>query len=99
MDAHGRCGVPAELVALQGAILEAFPDCRNQNDDPSRGITRYVPHLSLGQFLSAAAAEAAGKAGPRCPCTEQTFHYCAAAVRPRWGASCAARARMLSSVC
>jgi hypothetical protein len=40
----------SELLALQSALASAFPDCQDLNLDPGRGITHFVPHLSLGQW-------------------------------------------------
>lgn len=38
------------LVALQSALQGAFPGCTDLSDDPQRDITRFTPHLSLGQW-------------------------------------------------
>lgn len=51
-----------EVGELQAALAAAFPDCQDLNCDPLRGITHFIPHLSIGQFKNAEAAEAAGKA-------------------------------------
>ena len=37
------------LGAVQAALLAAFPACTDFSADPRRNITRFVPHLSLGQ--------------------------------------------------
>lgn len=47
------------LVELQARLAAAFPDCQDLNNDPKRGITAFTPHLSIGQWKSAAAAEEA----------------------------------------
>ena len=44
---------------MQAALVEAFPECTDLSDDPSRGITQFTPHLSLGQCRDRAAAEEA----------------------------------------
>lgn len=49
----------AELCRVQSALVEAFPECTDLSNDPTRGITRFTPHLSLGQWRNRAAAEAA----------------------------------------
>lgn len=51
----------AELKELQAALVRAFSNCTDLSKDPERGITDFVPHFSLGQWKSAADAEAAGK--------------------------------------
>ena len=48
-----------ELSQLQGKLLKAFPDCTDLSEDPSRGITEFTPHLSLGQWQGSKAAQAA----------------------------------------
>ncbi|GAB4824103.1 hypothetical protein N2152v2_011149 [Parachlorella kessleri] len=48
-----------ELCRLQAALVEAFPDCSDLSLDPSRGITRFTPHLSLGQWRGSHSAAAA----------------------------------------
>ena len=48
-----------ELSQLQGKLLEAFPDCTDLSEDPSRGITEFTPHLSLGQWAGSKAAQTA----------------------------------------
>ena len=52
----------AELVQLQATLQTAFPQCTDLNDDPARGISSFRPHLSLGQWRSAAEAQAAQQA-------------------------------------
>lgn len=42
----------AELVELQSKVWAALPGFDDLNLDPSRGITAFTPHLSLGQFRS-----------------------------------------------
>ena len=37
---------------MQQALYDAFPECRDLNHDPSRGITEFVPHLGVGQAQS-----------------------------------------------
>lgn len=51
----------AEVGEVQAALAAAFPHCQDLNNDPARDITRFIPHLSIGQFKNAAAAEEAGK--------------------------------------
>lgn len=48
-----------ELQAVQAALVEAFPECIDLSWDPKRDITRFVPHLSLGQWRGRAEAAAA----------------------------------------
>jgi hypothetical protein len=38
------------LTSLHEALLGAFPTCTELVDDPSRGISSFTPHLSLGQW-------------------------------------------------
>jgi hypothetical protein len=45
----------SELVSLQAALAAAFPECSDLSSDPGRGITRFVPHLSIGQWRDKAA--------------------------------------------
>ena len=45
------------LGAVQAALAAAFPACTDLSDDPRRGITRFVPHLSLGQCRPGGTAE------------------------------------------
>jgi hypothetical protein len=42
-----RC---AGLLAVQAALESAFPGCNDLSSDPSRGISAFTPHLSLGQW-------------------------------------------------
>ena len=58
----GRMHSDAELVQLQAALQAAFPQCTDLSDDPARGISAFRPHLSLGQWRSAAEAKAAQQA-------------------------------------
>jgi hypothetical protein len=37
------------LLRLQARLSGAFPSCQDVNNDPQRGITKFRPHLSLGQ--------------------------------------------------
>jgi 2'-5' RNA ligase superfamily len=53
--------VLAELTRLQAALVRAFPGCTELSADPERGINKFVPHFSLGQWRSAAEAEAAAQ--------------------------------------
>ena len=53
-----------ELSQLQGKLLEAFPDCTDLSEDPSRGITEFTPHLFLGQWAGSKAAQAAQQVYP-----------------------------------
>jgi hypothetical protein len=39
-----------ELLQLQARLQGAFPFCDDLSSDPARGITRFRPHLSLGQW-------------------------------------------------
>jgi len=39
-----------DLVQVQAALLGAFPECGDLSNDSSRGITKYSPHLSVGQW-------------------------------------------------
>ena len=57
-------GLPftAEMLRLQAALQAAFPGCTDLSDDPSRGIAAFRPHLSLGQWRSAADAQDAQQA-------------------------------------
>ena len=55
-------GLPA-LMQLQAALFAAFPECHDLNLDPGRGISRFVPHLSLGQTRSRREAEALAQVG------------------------------------
>ena len=57
----------AELLQLQAALQAAFPRCTDLSDEPARGISAFRPHLSLGQWRSAAdvrAAQQARSSGP-----------------------------------
>jgi hypothetical protein len=38
------------LLAVQAALEGAFPGCNDLSSDPSRGISTFTPHLSLGQW-------------------------------------------------
>ncbi len=60
---HARCA--AELLELQARLVGAFPDMTDLSHDPARGIARFTPHLSLGQFRSLADLEAAKQASRR----------------------------------
>lgn len=44
-----ECG---PLNELQNTLIEPFPDCTDLCHDPSRGITKFIPHLSVGQWPS-----------------------------------------------
>jgi hypothetical protein len=35
---------------VQAALQGAFPGCNDLSSDPSRGISSFTPHLSLGQW-------------------------------------------------
>lgn len=78
---EGACGCHlvkhsgAELEALQAALQPAFPACTGLNADPARGITEFVPHFSLGQWRSAADAEAAAKVSALLPCRAICVRY------------------------
>ncbi|KIZ01024.1 hypothetical protein MNEG_6939 [Monoraphidium neglectum] len=50
---------PPGVIQVQAALQGAFPACDDLSSDPARGITAFSPHLSLGQWRGAAAAEAA----------------------------------------
>ena len=64
-DQVTNAAVPAsELLALQSAFVEAFPQCTDMSSDPARGITAFRPHLSLGQWRSPAEARAAQQVSP-----------------------------------
>ncbi|BDA50341.1 hypothetical protein COCOBI_16-0170 [Coccomyxa sp. Obi] len=41
-----------QLMQLQAALVAAFPDCTDLSDDPSRNISSFAAHLSLGQWRS-----------------------------------------------
>lgn len=63
-----------ELSQLQGKLLEAFPDCTDLNEDPSRGITEFTPHLSLGQWAGSKAAQTAQQVySLACSCLWQAY--------------------------
>lgn len=47
------------VAALQAALQAAFPGCDDLSRDPARGIDAFTPHLSVGQWRDAAAAQAA----------------------------------------
>lgn len=47
------------LQGLHAALLAAFPDCTDLSDDPSRNISRFEPHLSLGGWSGPKKAEQA----------------------------------------
>eukprot|EP00442_Polarella_glacialis_P038794 CAMPEP_0115154952 /NCGR_PEP_ID=MMETSP0227-20121206/67602_1 /TAXON_ID=89957 /ORGANISM="Polarella glacialis, Strain CCMP 1383" /LENGTH=181 /DNA_ID=CAMNT_0002565929 /DNA_START=217 /DNA_END=759 /DNA_ORIENTATION=- len=49
----------ASLAALQSDLVGAFPDCTDLSSDEARGITRFVPHLSLGGWRGVKDAEQA----------------------------------------
>jgi len=49
----------AELLDVQAALVNAFPQCTDLSCDPGRGITAFTPHLSLGQWRTAAGVAAA----------------------------------------
>ena len=42
---------------LQARLVAAFPDCTDLSLDPSRDISAYCPHLSLGQWRQGARAQ------------------------------------------
>jgi hypothetical protein len=50
---------PPGVLQLQAKLQAAFPDCFDLPSDPSRGISGFASHLSLGQWRDAAAAEEA----------------------------------------
>ncbi|GBF95104.1 hypothetical protein Rsub_07688 [Raphidocelis subcapitata] len=58
--ARTQCGHPG-VARAQSALQSAFPDCDDLSNDPGRGITQFSPHLSVGQWRDAAAAEAAAR--------------------------------------
>jgi hypothetical protein len=62
------------LAKFQTALASAFPDCQDLKNDPSCGISHFVPHLAVGQFKSAEAAEAAAKVTIHSP--EQYLQLC-----------------------
>ena len=43
-------GHSQQLLELQKALREAFPDFHELSQDPERGISEFRPHLSLGQW-------------------------------------------------
>lgn len=47
------------LCELQFMLTTVFPECHHLNDDPSRNIEKFVPHLSVGQWSNREAAEEA----------------------------------------
>jgi len=49
------------LLTVQAALEAAFPHCSDLSSDPSRSIEGFEPHLSVGQWKSAAAADAAAR--------------------------------------
>ena len=68
--------VSAELEALQATLVEAFPSCTDLSDDPSRSISGFRPHLSLGQWRTAADAESAAKVSSSVPFQRCHSHAC-----------------------
>jgi len=65
---HGRsCTLwldPAspELVTLQETLAKEFPECNDLSNDPDRGITTFVPHLSVGRWRDRQEVQAAAEA-------------------------------------
>jgi hypothetical protein len=55
-----------ELIQLQAALVAAFPECIDLSNDPSRSITSFSPHLSLGQWRSVGDVKKAQQAGLLC---------------------------------
>ncbi|KAK9803101.1 hypothetical protein WJX73_002766 [Symbiochloris irregularis] len=49
------------LMQLQSTLFKAFPECKDLNEDPTRDIQEFVPHLSLGQWPNADAVQQAGQ--------------------------------------
>ena len=66
VSADSKCVQPEgdldQLIKMQAALYKAFPECKDLNQDPSRDIQGFVPHLSLGQWRSPEAARQAAKA-------------------------------------
>ena len=57
-------GSRQQLGQLQEKLVQTFPDCTDLSEDPSRDITEFSPHLSLGQWPSADAVQRAQKVWP-----------------------------------
>ena len=51
----------SELSQLQESLVQAFPDCTDLSQDPSRNIAKFAGHMSLGQWSSAEAVQSAQK--------------------------------------
>lgn len=50
------CSAPSDgLQCLYDSLLGVFPDCDDLSNDAKRNITRFTPHLSVGQWPTAAA--------------------------------------------
>ena len=52
------------MVELQARLAKTFPDFTSLNADPSRGITAFKPHLSVGQWRTQAEADRALQVRP-----------------------------------
>ena len=55
-----------ELIQLQAALVAAIPESIDLSHDPSRSITSFSPHLSLGQWRSVGDVKKAQQAGLLC---------------------------------
>eukprot|EP00210_Caulerpa_lentillifera_P001878 g1807.t1 len=49
----------SNLASIQEALVEEFPECFHLNNDPSRNINQFIPHLSVGQWPNQRSAQEA----------------------------------------
>ena len=54
----------AEMVELQASLAKSFPDFTSLDADPTRGVTAFKPHLSVGQWRNQAEADHALQVRP-----------------------------------